>query len=150
MDASSTGSILVATDLSAASDAAVDQAILLAWRMAAPLEILHVLELPVEIPFGPTFLDAGGGNPYARIAGALADLTARAAIGGVASRTKILEGSPAIEINKRARELAASLVVIGTHGRTGLAHAVLGSVAERVIRHASCPVLTVPFASRAA
>ena len=95
------GTILVATDLSAASDAAVDQAIALCKRMGAPLEILHVLELPAEIPFGPTFFDADAGNLYTRVNEALAKRVALASGAGVACQTKILEGSPAIEINKR-------------------------------------------------
>ena len=52
-------------------------------------------------------------------------------------------GRPATEIVEAARELAADLIVIATHGRTGLQHVLLGSVAENVVRHAPCPVLTV-------
>ncbi len=52
-------------------------------------------------------------------------------------------GEPAAEIVDYARESGMDLLVIGTHGRTGLSHAILGSVAERVVRHASCPVLTI-------
>jgi nucleotide-binding universal stress UspA family protein len=55
-----------------------------------------------------------------------------------------------MEIAKRGREIGADLIVVGTHGRTGLAHAMLGSVAERVVRRASCPVLTVPYSRKAA
>ena len=51
----------------------------------------------------------------------------------------------AAEIVGRAREVGAGLIVVGTHGRRGLAHVLLGSVAERVVQHAGCPVLTVPF-----
>jgi nucleotide-binding universal stress UspA family protein len=62
----------------------------------------------------------------------------------------MVEGSAATEIVQRARDLAADLIVIGTHGRRGLAHALLGSVAERVVQRAPCPVLTVPFSKKAA
>ena len=51
---------------------------------------------------------------------------------------------------RRAEETNAELIVIGTHGRRGLAHVMSGSVAERVVQHAGCPVLTVPFAKKAA
>jgi nucleotide-binding universal stress UspA family protein len=52
-------------------------------------------------------------------------------------------GEPAAEIVAHARDNAIDLVVVGTHGRTGLTHAIMGSVAERVVRKAPCPVLTV-------
>jgi nucleotide-binding universal stress UspA family protein len=55
----------------------------------------------------------------------------------------LLEGEPHIEIPEKAKELGVEMLVIATHGRTGLSHVLLGSVAERVIRHAPCPVLVV-------
>ena len=62
---------------------------------------------------------------------------------------EVAVGSPAETIVRVARELAADLIVMGTHGRTGLRHALLGSVAEKVVRLAPCPVLTVRETSRA-
>ena len=62
----------------------------------------------------------------------------------------MLEGTTHEEIVREARDSAADLIVIGTHGRRGLAHAMLGSVAERVVQRASCPVLSVPFSKKAA
>ena len=53
-------------------------------------------------------------------------------------------GRPENEIVARANATHADLIVMGTHGRSGLAHALLGSVAERVVRHTSCPVLIIP------
>ena len=61
----------------------------------------------------------------------------------------IVHGTPADAICRIAKRLRADVIVIGTHGRTGLAHALLGSVAERVVRLAGRPVLTVPIRSRA-
>jgi nucleotide-binding universal stress UspA family protein len=58
-------------------------------------------------------------------------------------RTSVQVGDPAIQIVEYARLESIDLVVIGTHGRSGVAHLVLGSVAERVVRSAPCPVLTV-------
>jgi nucleotide-binding universal stress UspA family protein len=55
----------------------------------------------------------------------------------------VAEGTPYEEIIRLARERDVDLVVMGTHGRTGLAHVLLGSVAEKVVRRAPCPVLTV-------
>ncbi len=60
--------------------------------------------------------------------------------------TELAVGSPAETIVRVAQELAADLIVMGTHGRTGLQHALLGSVAEKVVRQAPCPVLTVRHA----
>lgn len=62
--------------------------------------------------------------------------------GGNVTRTVIV-GTPFVEIVRYAREHDIDLIVVGSHGRTGLAHALMGSVAERVVRKASCPVLTV-------
>jgi nucleotide-binding universal stress UspA family protein len=81
---------------------------------------------------------------------AAVDFATRAGAAGVACRTKMVEGLPATEIVQRAREIGADLIVIGTHGRRGIAHVVLGSVAERVVQHAPCPVLTVPVPRKAA
>jgi nucleotide-binding universal stress UspA family protein len=58
-------------------------------------------------------------------------------------RATLREGTPVEEILNAAQEAPADLIVIGTHGRTGLPHVLLGSVAERVVRGASCPVLTM-------
>jgi universal stress protein A len=80
----------------------------------------------------------------------LADRAARVRADGLPCTTKIVEGSPVAEITRRGNAIDADLIVVGTHGRTGLAHAMLGSVAERVVRRASSPVLTVPFSRRAA
>jgi universal stress protein A len=63
--------------------------------------------------------------------------------GAVAADTWVCAGSPAEEIIAAARKLPADIIVISTHGRTGLKHVLLGSVAERVVRHAPCPVLVV-------
>lgn len=55
----------------------------------------------------------------------------------------IVQGVPFVEIVKAAREYAIDLIVMGTHGRTGISHAIMGSVAETVVRKAHCPVFTV-------
>ena len=138
--------ILVGTDFSEPSDAARRTAIELARRLGAELEIVHVEEpLPA----------------YAFSEGALPDLPrlqeevrswaereveqqakeARAA--GVPVTTAVLLGTPANAIVEAARTDGADLIVVGTHGRTGFERILLGSVAERVVRTASCPVLTV-------
>jgi nucleotide-binding universal stress UspA family protein len=62
---------------------------------------------------------------------------------GVSVETRIVTGIPFEDIARVARELPADLIIMGTHGRTGMSHLLLGSVAERVLRRAPCPVLTV-------
>jgi nucleotide-binding universal stress UspA family protein len=142
--------ILVATDFSDGSDEALDCAIDMAKASSAALEIIHVLELAEEFPFGTTYFDADYGALYTNIDRQLTERADRARATGVACDTKIIDGAAATEITRRGRAIDADLIVVGTHGRTGLAHALMGSVAERVVRRASSPVLTVPFSKKAA
>jgi nucleotide-binding universal stress UspA family protein len=62
---------------------------------------------------------------------------------GVRARAELLEGTPYRVVIDWAKEYKADLIVIGTHGHTGFTHALLGSVTERVVRMAECPVLTI-------
>jgi nucleotide-binding universal stress UspA family protein len=142
--------ILVATDFSDGSDEALDRAIEMARPGEGEIEILHVLELAEEFPFGTTYFDADYGMLYANIDRQLSERADRVRAAGIACETKIVEGTAVTEITRRGRGIGADLIVVGTHGRTGLAHVVLGSVAERVVRRAPCPVLTVPFSKKAA
>lgn len=142
--------ILVATDFSQGSDEAISQAIELGRQTDASLEIVYVRELgDVDFPFGALYPeDAGGVIAYTDLE--LARRRDRVTSAGLQCHYRCLDGSPANEIVRRAGETKADLIVVGTHGRRGLAHALLGSVAERVVQHAGCPVLTVPFAKKAA
>jgi nucleotide-binding universal stress UspA family protein len=147
----SQGRILIATDFSDGSDEALGRAIDLAKQTSTELEIVHVLELGLgEFPFGITSYGADRGGLIAYIDQALSERADRATKVGVPCRTKLLEGTAADEILKHAHVIDASFVVVGTHGRTGLAHALLGSVAERIVQKSLCPVLTVPFSKKAA
>ncbi len=140
--------ILVATDFSDGSDKAFDQAVQLAKSTGARLAVAHAIEPAVEFPMGTTYSDIDGGY-YASVDLALSARAARAEKAGVRCSTKILEGPVSSEITRWAHEIGASMIVQGTHGRTGLSHVVLGSIAEKIVRHATCPVLTVPFARAA-
>jgi nucleotide-binding universal stress UspA family protein len=142
--------ILMATDFSAGSDEALEQAIEVAKPSGAAVEIMHVIELAEEFPFGTVYFDADYGSLYIQVDRQLNERAARVKAAGLVCTTKIVEGSSVSEITQRGRDIGADLIVVGTHGRTGLAHAMLGSVAERVVRRASCPVLTVPFSKKAA
>jgi len=64
--------------------------------------------------------------------------------GGHVCINRLLSGHPALEICKYADENKCDLIVLSTHGRTGLKHLFIGSTAEQVVRHADCPVLTLP------
>jgi nucleotide-binding universal stress UspA family protein len=143
--------ILVATDFSDGSDDALATAIDMAARLGSTLEIVHVVDLMHEqFPFGVPlpYLDTDAVIAFAERG--LAERAARARRAGLTCETTILNGSPDVEIVRWAAEADAALIIVGTHGRTGLAHVVLGSVAERVVQHAGRPVLTVPFARKAA
>jgi nucleotide-binding universal stress UspA family protein len=142
--------ILVATDLSPESDEALMDAIALAREAGAALEILYVLELEVEqYPLGFAFAgDHAGLMTYVeRELARRAELASQA---GVSCSVKALEGNAATDIVDYGDEVGADLIVVGTHGRKGLIHALLGSVAEKVVQRAKCPVLTIPISKKAA
>jgi nucleotide-binding universal stress UspA family protein len=137
--------ILVPTDFSEGSAAATEQALTLAHAFEASVTLLHVYQVPAYVfPDGSTFV--AGPEVAARIEREAEDAIAAAARSaeqksGVPVLTRTAIGAPFEEILRAARDF--DLVVMGTHGRTGLRHLILGSVAERVVRQASCPVLTV-------
>jgi len=133
-------SILFATDFSSTGNAALLQATSLARDMGAQLIIMHV-----EEPLAPY----GGGEVYSvhildahseSLKRTLENLRPDNPKGPCMHRMAI--GDPANEILRVADEEHAIMIVMGTHGRTGLAHVLMGSVAEKVVRRASCPVLT--------
>jgi nucleotide-binding universal stress UspA family protein len=138
--------ILVPTDFSAGSEHAWNEARRLASRLGAELVLLHVLvEAPLysEGPF--TVKQTRGVFEAARkwAVDALGQWTSAAVAEGLAARWVLRTGVPYKEIVGAATRERADLIVIGTHGRGGLDRALLGSVADRVIRLAPCPVLTV-------
>jgi nucleotide-binding universal stress UspA family protein len=123
--------ILVPTDFSPASDAALDYARILAAKFGASLQLLHV----IDDPSASTFL-AQARERLARTISA----TDRARLHAT---SEAFVGTPAPAIVDYATATGTGLIVMGTHGRTGLAHLLMGSVAEQVVRTAPCPVLTV-------
>jgi nucleotide-binding universal stress UspA family protein len=139
--------ILVATDFSDLSAEAVDTAIAFAKELGATLDLLHVapelaIALPppmdvVSVPFDPAAV-------MAQAAERMSTEEKRIRGTGVVCESNILVGRSDAEIVAHAEKTSADLIVIGTHGRGGLAHALLGSVAEKVVQHAHCPVLSVP------
>jgi nucleotide-binding universal stress UspA family protein len=140
--------IVVPYDFSEHARAALTTAIDLARRLDSDLYLLHVVQLPVYAY--PGFHGAAA-SPQADMAGvrdgAMQSLREiAAAVEGAPGKveTYVVEGTTIVEmIRQSAETLGADLIVMGTHGRTGLAHVFLGSVAERTLRSAPCPVLTV-------
>jgi nucleotide-binding universal stress UspA family protein len=136
--------ILVPTDFSACASEALRLATELAARFDGSVTLLHVYQIPAYPLAEGTFV--GGPQVTAEIVKDIVsalDKTKKEADSRVPVTTQIAEGVPYLEVARVAREGKFDLVVIGTHGRTGLRHALLGSVAEKVVRGASCPVLTV-------
>ncbi len=136
-------SILVPTDFSANADAAAEYACSLATTFHAPVTLLHVFTTPVvatpDAVFAPTPEEE---DALARAAkDHLAALSQRLSRPGLELRTDVREGNPAARIVEASAD--ADLVVMGTHGRTGVARLLLGSVAEQVVRGARCPVMTL-------
>jgi len=141
-------SILVPIDFSPQSDRAADVAVELAKEMGAEIHLLHVYGVPVGVA-GPGIYDTAlpvtvMADLRDSAAKALEERVARLAAAGVKVSGLVREGIPAQSIIEVAEEVGAGLIVMGTRGLSGLKHVLLGSVAERTIRHTSCPVLTVP------
>ena len=138
--------ILAATDFSPTSDAAFEEALCLAESSGAKLIVTHVSDSPlsVSIPYGGTDLYQAAEVAARKAAeDRLERLTAKANARGVSAMWLLEEGFVSDEIVEAARRERADLVVMGTHGRRGVARVVLGSVASRVVATAPCPVLTV-------
>jgi nucleotide-binding universal stress UspA family protein len=136
--------IVVGTDFSPYAEAALDYAIALARPLGAEIVVVYAYEVPVyAFPDGALIT----GDLIDRLAKvsdeAMRDLLKKRTSSGVAIRGLVRSGAAWQEIDRVADEEKADLVVIGTHGRRGLARMVLGSVAERVVRTSHCPVLTV-------
>lgn len=144
--------ILVPTDFSETAAPATEYALQLAQRLGASVLLLHVYEIPITYPEGHGYsaemMRALEEGANATLTGAMTRWKERAReLAGngppIAINGKVLTGPTASAITEEARLGNYDLIVIGTHGRTGVARWVIGSVAERVVRTAGCPVLTV-------
>lgn len=135
--------ILLPTDFSEASKQAFPHAVSFARQFNSSLTLVYVVPttLPAELSHIGIVLEE---KRLVREAGkALSKLREHALPSDIAVDTAVLSGGPYYEICKAARALAVDLIIMSTHGHTGLRHALLGSTTERVIRHATCPVLTI-------
>jgi len=139
--------ILVPIDLSESSAAVLRYGQMLAAAFHCRLHVLYVTESPHLTPGGvelwdfslPELVQKLERAAEEQVASFLADIELPDLDAERVSRV----GKPAVEIPLYAKETSADLIVIGTHGRSGLTHALLGSVAEKVIRTAPCPVVTI-------
>jgi nucleotide-binding universal stress UspA family protein len=132
--------ILHPTDFSEYSEAAFRLACALARDYGAPLVVLHVSS-PLVVAYGEGVFALPPPLPVPDLDDYLVRL--RPASEGVTIDPRFVEGDPAAEIVRFAAEELCDLIVLGTHGRTGLRRLLMGSVAEHVVRKAPCPVLTV-------
>lgn len=138
--------ILVATDFSESADDALAYAVTLAGQVGATVHLIHVFDDPdttrlyseVYVPMPPEMRAALLADIRRQLA------TRTTAPGHEKVTTDVLTGVPAAQaIVEAASQNQCDLIVMGTHGRHGMAHLLLGSVAERVVRTAACPVLVV-------
>ncbi|HEX9758301.1 MAG TPA: universal stress protein [Nitrospiria bacterium] len=145
---SNIGNMLIPTDFSPQSQEAVDYGIQLANDLGSGIYLLHVYQEPLIVPSEPSVPMTPQVTEWLTDVQdqALKQLNVMAK--EVESQVKKVKtvfkvGIPFFEIVKAAEEIPADLIVMGTHGRTGLAHFMTGSVTEMVVRKAPCPVLTV-------
>jgi universal stress protein A len=143
--------ILVPVDFSPYSENALAYAVDLAKKLGAAIDVLHVFEVPVYFLPDLLVIPTRGGNAlpvrdaiYLEAKEKLDELLARFASRDLAPHSvELVSGAPATTIVKYAAEHHSDLIVMGTRGRTGAARMLLGSVAQRVVEHAPCPVLTI-------
>ncbi|TWJ14351.1 universal stress protein [Geobacter argillaceus] len=138
--------ILFANDFAETSEEVFDYALSLARKYGAKLLIVHVINEPVDLRgfYVPHISFENLEKEIVEGAEKMMEKFCRTKVKDFADHeTMILSGIPYEEIIKKAEEARASLIVMGTHGRRGLDHMLFGSTAERVVRGAGCPVLTV-------
>jgi len=138
--------ILVPIDFSDASHKALKFAIPFAEQFGASITLLHIVEhysYPKHAPFEmehTRLLETVRERSKKKLNALYPKLVGAS---GIKVKTLVREGRSFEEINKLAKQMNADLIIMATHGRTGIKHVILGSTTERVVRHATCPVLTV-------
>jgi nucleotide-binding universal stress UspA family protein len=136
--------ILVPTDLSAGAEQALDYACELARTLGAQVHLLNVISIPsLGVPELGIALTSSMIDQLVVDSQAAIDRLARARCTDQAGQALVKVGDARDMINQTAKELGVDLIVMGTHGRRGISRALLGSVAETVVRSAPCAVLTV-------
>lgn len=139
--------ILLSTDLSDGSATAMPYACAMAERFEAELHLLYVFEQDTGSTYVRGMPVPEGNSEIELLKQQVAESLANFIDADWEAKIRTLrvtgEGQPSVEILRYADENKIDLIVMGTHGRSGFAHALLGSVAEKVVRKSSCPVLTV-------
>ena len=140
--------ILMTTDFSDYSKEALEYAVHMARSFGADLYLLHVFEPPFFSPSGVSLSVRPEVHQWIKEikeeeSKKLDILAEEVRHKGAKVHPIFKAGTPFLEILKTAEEIPADLIVLGTHGRTGLAHVLMGSVAERVVRKSACPVFSV-------
>jgi nucleotide-binding universal stress UspA family protein len=136
--------LLVPIDFGASSAHALELAVDLAHRLGSRIVLVHVCDIPSYVYGGMTFATADLLGPIEEAAREHLQKTLRQVQAEVPGTSAVLRnGNPALEILAVISDKHPDLVVMGTHGRTGVSHALLGSVAEKVVRLSKVPVLTV-------
>jgi len=139
------GRIVVAVDFSDHSRHALKMAEEFAEKFGAKIELIHVFEMPIPpvAPYEFTMPDNFMAEARDSVLRELDGLKNEVAGHGIDVEAHLRDAPAYVAINELAAEVDADLIVMGTRGNTGLKHVLLGSVAERTLRHAHCPVLTV-------
>lgn len=141
--------LVVAIDFASPSQCALDAAIELARRFDSHVTLVHVYEIPAYAYSEMTYATADLFRPMQKLASESLEKTRREVEQRLPGTEAVLRcGLPATEILSVIEEVHPDLVVIGTHGRTGVKHLFLGSVAEKVVRLSPVPVLTMHEAKR--
>ena len=137
--------ILVPTDFSGTADEALAYAVALAGQVGATVHLVHAFDDPDAVSlYANVYVPMPPEMRADILKGIQAQLSARVATPGHQKvTTEVLTGAPAKTIVDAAVQNQCDLIVMGTHGRHGVTHLLLGSVAERVVRTATCPVLVV-------
>jgi len=138
--------ILIAIDFSENSDYAFEYALTLARQFQAEMTIMHVINEPVDLRgfYVPHISFEQLEKEIEEGAEKMMEKFCQTKMVDFSNyKTAIVTGIPYEEIIRKAEETSTSLIVLGTHGRTGLDHLIFGSTAERVVRSATCPVLTI-------
>jgi nucleotide-binding universal stress UspA family protein len=136
--------VVVAIDFSETSAQALPYAASMAERFGAEVILLHVIQPPAPTsPYSPSDLEIAVYAMKRRATAQLSQLSEEVFDGNVVTRIVVRLGTPYDEITKAAKRLGTDMILLTTHGYTGLKHALLGSTAERVLRYAPCPVLVV-------
>ncbi len=137
--------LLVPVDFSTHSDHALECAIGLAKTFGAKIHIIHAYHLPIQVAtpdqivIPQDFWTAVRDSAARKLEKAVQKVTAE----GLQAEMHLAEMPPAQAVTQTAEKIGADLIIMGTRGLTGLKHVLLGSVAERTIRTAPCPVMTV-------